>query len=199
VYLPSAGKAPLLFAFFILTLITHRGPTLQKKSSRFVDPVQRLRTGVQRCSSMPCCNGSSHLKIIWREDCCRCPRLEAVPKFQHRRQRLEGAVQIRGPKWAAAEDNAWLYVHKNGKTIPAYQPAKDRGRETRQHENSRSTKSNGLDGFANRGHEDNDVSTWTHGISGNVFKNTGKIATFEDGFKMKGGFFYVADYGYLID
>jgi hypothetical protein len=31
VYLPSAGKAPLLFAFFILTLITHRGPTLQKK------------------------------------------------------------------------------------------------------------------------------------------------------------------------
>jgi hypothetical protein len=32
-----------------------------------------------------------------------------------------------------------------------------------------------------------------------VFKNTGKAATFEDGFKMKGGFFYVADYGYLID
>jgi hypothetical protein len=46
---------------------------------------------------------------------------------------------------------------------------------------------------------DNDASTWTHGISGNVLKETGEIATHKDGFKMKGGFFYVADYGFLID
>jgi hypothetical protein len=49
------------------------------------------------------------------------------------------------------------------------------------------------------GHKDNDVSKWVLGISGNVFKQTGNIATFNDGFKMKGGFFYVADYGFLID
>jgi hypothetical protein len=31
-----------------------------------------------------------------------------------------------------------MYVHKNGKTTPAYQRAKDCRKETRQHENSRS-------------------------------------------------------------
>ncbi|KAA8893285.1 hypothetical protein FN846DRAFT_1005876 [Sphaerosporella brunnea] len=53
--------------------------------------------------------------------------------------------------------------------------------------------------FENLGHLDNDVSTFTHGMGGNVDKATGRLASFEDGFRMEGAFFYVADYGLLIE
>ena len=56
-----------------------------------------------------------------------------------------------------------------------------------------------LDKFQNKGRVDNDVSTFIHGIGGNVFASTGTIASFEDGYNMSGGFFYNADYVKLID
>jgi hypothetical protein len=56
-----------------------------------------------------------------------------------------------------------------------------------------------IDGFENTGHVDNDVSTFTHGIGGNVAVSTGKITSLQDGFEMSGGFFYIADYGIIFD
>ena len=56
-----------------------------------------------------------------------------------------------------------------------------------------------IDGFENTGHVDNDVSTFTHGIGGNVAASTGKITSFQDGFEMSGGFFYIAEYGIIFD
>ncbi|KAA8893908.1 hypothetical protein FN846DRAFT_787265 [Sphaerosporella brunnea] len=56
-----------------------------------------------------------------------------------------------------------------------------------------------LDDFENLGHLDNDISTYTHGIGGNVNKATRRFAPFEEGYQMEGAFFYVADYGLLID
>ena len=53
--------------------------------------------------------------------------------------------------------------------------------------------------FQNKGHVDNDVSTFTHGIGGHVFASTGTIASFEDRYNMSGGFFYIADYAILFD
>ena len=55
------------------------------------------------------------------------------------------------------------------------------------------------DGFENCGHADEDASTYTFGMSGNVFKDTSRIASFEDGYAQEGGFFYVADYSIIID
>jgi len=56
-----------------------------------------------------------------------------------------------------------------------------------------------IDGFENTGHVDNDVSTFTHGIGGNVAASTGEISSFQDGFEMSGGFFYIADYRMMFD
>ena len=55
------------------------------------------------------------------------------------------------------------------------------------------------DGFENRGHCDNDASSYTFGIGGNVFSKTGRIASYKDGYRQQGGFFYIADYAILID
>jgi len=56
-----------------------------------------------------------------------------------------------------------------------------------------------IDGFENTGHVDNDVSIFTHGIGGNVAASTGEISSFQDGFEMSCGFFYIADYGIIFD
>jgi hypothetical protein len=55
------------------------------------------------------------------------------------------------------------------------------------------------DGFQDIAHKANDLSTYTLGIGGNVHKETGLLASFEDGYSMTGGFFYLADYGILLD
>lgn len=57
----------------------------------------------------------------------------------------------------------------------------------------------GIDNFENKGHTDNDVSTYTHGIGGNARSDTGELASFKDGYRAEGGFFYVADYKILVD
>ena len=56
-----------------------------------------------------------------------------------------------------------------------------------------------LDKFQNEGHLDNDVSTFTHGIGGNVIASAGTIASFGNGYSMSGGFFYIADYTILFN
>lgn len=54
------------------------------------------------------------------------------------------------------------------------------------------------DQFWNLAHRDRDVTKYTHGIGANCTIK-GKLASFADGFWSEGGFFFVADYGIIID
>ena len=56
-----------------------------------------------------------------------------------------------------------------------------------------------VDRFENRIHLDNDRSTYAFGIFLPIFKNTGKLASFEDGFGSKGGEFVIPTYKCCVD
>jgi hypothetical protein len=49
----------------------------------------------------------------------------------------------------------------------------------------------------NKGHVDNDISTYTFGVGGNAWSN-GKFSILSDGYGQSGGGFYTADYATIV-